>query len=260
MTSSPALCRAGGQVSRWNNTSNNNNATWQSRGRGIRRTKEKKAKLTCEHCRAPGHEISECFKLHGYPNWFKDLKEQRRRNSANLVVENAGLRDDVAHTQPGKDLNSPCDMATLIQQEIAKYMANSGGNDKAGGSAVNMNYAHFVDYAGKGKDHDSYCALCTFVESSKHHWIIDTGASKHMCSNERLLQFATVHTKTTIYLPMALVNLSPTQEKHISLVLWFLMMCYLFLHSLTTFILLLSSLNLLTLNSLSFQLIVCYRT
>ncbi|KAK6148500.1 hypothetical protein DH2020_019412 [Rehmannia glutinosa] len=201
MTGSPAPAGRG-QISRWTNTNSNSNTTWQSRGRGVRRTKEEKAKLTCEHCRAPGHEISECFKLHGYPDWFKDLKEQRRRNTANLVVENAGVRDDVVQSQSKKDLHSPGDMAAIIQQEIAKYMANSGSNDKHGGNAVNMNYAHFVDYAGKDTVPDTYCALSTFVESSRHNWIIDTGASKHMCYNEKLLTgLQPVQTETTIYLP-----------------------------------------------------------
>ncbi|KAK6137097.1 hypothetical protein DH2020_029168 [Rehmannia glutinosa] len=42
------------------------------RGRGQpRKSKEEKAKLLCEHCGYSGHEIKECFKLHGYPDWYK---------------------------------------------------------------------------------------------------------------------------------------------------------------------------------------------
>lgn len=57
-----------------------------SRGRRIYgRTKEEKTKLIYEHCKGTGHEMSECFKLHGYSNWYKKLKEQRSRPVANLT-------------------------------------------------------------------------------------------------------------------------------------------------------------------------------
>ncbi|XP_019051425.1 PREDICTED: uncharacterized protein LOC109113939 [Nelumbo nucifera] len=30
----------------------------------------------CDHCNVKGHVKETCFKLHGYPEWYKDLKEQ----------------------------------------------------------------------------------------------------------------------------------------------------------------------------------------
>lgn len=35
---------------------------------------QKKDDRTCEHCKIKGHVKEACFKLHGYPNWYKELK------------------------------------------------------------------------------------------------------------------------------------------------------------------------------------------
>lgn len=56
-----------------------------------RLTKEERAKLKCTHCQVNGHEAHQCFKLHGYPDWYKRLKENRNNPRVNYVKED----DDV---------------------------------------------------------------------------------------------------------------------------------------------------------------------
>ncbi|KAL0318781.1 UNVERIFIED_CONTAM: hypothetical protein Sangu_2034300 [Sesamum angustifolium] len=34
----------------------------------------------CVHCNKSGHSRNACFKLHGYPEWFKEYSEQRKKN------------------------------------------------------------------------------------------------------------------------------------------------------------------------------------
>ncbi|KAL0426173.1 UNVERIFIED_CONTAM: hypothetical protein Sradi_1152100 [Sesamum radiatum] len=34
----------------------------------------------CDHCNKSGHSRNACFKLHGYPEWFKEYSEQRKKN------------------------------------------------------------------------------------------------------------------------------------------------------------------------------------
>nr|DAD28311.1 TPA_asm: hypothetical protein HUJ06_029779 [Nelumbo nucifera] len=51
---------------------------------------EKYEKLFCDHCNMGSHTRDTCFKLHGYPEWYKELKEQRGkvtggRNVANMA-------------------------------------------------------------------------------------------------------------------------------------------------------------------------------
>ncbi|XP_057803659.1 uncharacterized protein LOC131018991 [Salvia miltiorrhiza] len=38
-----------------------------------RKSKDERLKLFCNHCERNGHEESECFKLHGFPDWYKRL-------------------------------------------------------------------------------------------------------------------------------------------------------------------------------------------
>lgn len=36
----------------------------------------------CDHCGVDGHMKDTCFKLHGYPDWYNDLKNKKSKNSA----------------------------------------------------------------------------------------------------------------------------------------------------------------------------------
>ncbi|KAL2237466.1 UNVERIFIED_CONTAM: hypothetical protein Sindi_0938300 [Sesamum indicum] len=53
--------------------------------------------LHCEHCKKNGHTRDTCFKLNGFPEWFKNLTEQKRRNNRtpNLKALNAEVERDI---------------------------------------------------------------------------------------------------------------------------------------------------------------------
>lgn len=38
---------------------------------------------TCTHCERKGHEISECFLVHGFPEWYQDQQRQYNSSSGN---------------------------------------------------------------------------------------------------------------------------------------------------------------------------------
>lgn len=63
---------------------------YKGKGNFDRRTKEEKAKLICENCGGKGHEMVTCFKLHGIPDWYKDLKNKKSNSYANV----AGFQTD----------------------------------------------------------------------------------------------------------------------------------------------------------------------
>ncbi|KAL0324695.1 UNVERIFIED_CONTAM: hypothetical protein Scaly_2436600 [Sesamum calycinum] len=53
----------------------------------------------CTHCDKSRHTREMCFKLHGYPKWYKTLQEQRKnegRNSAHLVQNQLQLIPDTS--------------------------------------------------------------------------------------------------------------------------------------------------------------------
>ncbi|KAL0298884.1 UNVERIFIED_CONTAM: hypothetical protein Sradi_6548200 [Sesamum radiatum] len=50
---------------------------------------------TCSYCGKTGHTNKSCFKLHGAPDWYKDLKDHRQREIGsakgyNIVTGEAG--------------------------------------------------------------------------------------------------------------------------------------------------------------------------
>ncbi|KAL0453131.1 UNVERIFIED_CONTAM: Retrovirus-related Pol polyprotein from transposon RE1 [Sesamum latifolium] len=44
-----------------------------------RRLPTDKRSMVCEYCHRSGHNKETCFKLHGVPDWYKDLNEQKKR-------------------------------------------------------------------------------------------------------------------------------------------------------------------------------------
>ncbi|KAL0440066.1 UNVERIFIED_CONTAM: hypothetical protein Slati_2489600 [Sesamum latifolium] len=79
----------------------------------------------CDHCRRTGHTRESCFKLTGYPEWYKSLIDQRRSEK---VTASRGL---YANSETGEGssqgvvpaVDSAC--SDLIRQEISRMMENS---------------------------------------------------------------------------------------------------------------------------------------
>ncbi|KAK6116061.1 hypothetical protein DH2020_008330 [Rehmannia glutinosa] len=173
------------------------------RGQGQpRRTKEEKAKLVCEHCGYNGHEMKECFKLHGYPDWYKELKDQRSGQSINMVegCEANTVKQQAVEEHKKGDVP---DFSTIIQKEIAKYMSRLS-NTNAGDIHT---FSHFADYS--GTKHKTHFALSLLSSLDKDCWIVDTGASRYIGSfpdlvtqSKLLLSPVTVHFPDGTSVPM----------------------------------------------------------
>lgn len=98
-----------------------------------RLTKEERKRLKCRHCHETGQAIDECFKLHGVPDWYKRLKENRERYEANF----ADNQEDATSSYSGyEQRNTGVDISRIIQSEISKYMANLGNQTVLQGSGV----------------------------------------------------------------------------------------------------------------------------
>lgn len=78
------------------------------------------------------------------------------------------------------------DIAMLIQQEIAKYFS---GQTQTGNSSnkPTLDFAHFVNSTGNTECLKLHCA-CSMIEGIKQgSWILNTGTSRHMCTDKNLL-------------------------------------------------------------------------
>ncbi|XP_019154244.1 PREDICTED: uncharacterized protein LOC109150716 [Ipomoea nil] len=51
--------------------------TGSGKGHG-RFDKPDKSHLSCTHCKKSGHDVSQCFEIHGYPDWYENRGNNAR--------------------------------------------------------------------------------------------------------------------------------------------------------------------------------------
>ncbi|KAL0416181.1 UNVERIFIED_CONTAM: Retrovirus-related Pol polyprotein from transposon RE1, partial [Sesamum latifolium] len=129
-----------------------------------------KRNLICEHCRKLGHTKDTCFKIHGVPDWYKDLSDQRKKpgltNRAYATVEPEPVGEIVGNR--GSNL-----VSDLI--EALRLVQNKTPQDP-----VRVHFTGMEEMAGMGR---------TTGEQSGSYprtWIVDSGATSHMCGDARL--------------------------------------------------------------------------
>ena len=102
---------------------------------------------SCEHCGKLGHTKQKCFELNGYPpNW-------RRRGQGNKNEIKAAMA-----TNSNQDIQAPI----FTQEQYQKLLAMLSSS---------------------GSLHTANLAGIALNSSLSHTWIIDTGATNHMCSS-----------------------------------------------------------------------------
>lgn len=147
-----------------------------------RLTKDERKKLRCTHCQESGHEAHECFKLHGYPDWYKRLKENRGNERINYLEEDGDSRSENGRSYRPE---IPFDMAKFIQSEVAKCIGQMNQRDQGNvsGSDVNM----VQNASEKLTPFDGNYAFTVVPSMTNQGWIIDSGASSHVCYDMDLL-------------------------------------------------------------------------
>lgn len=162
----------------------------------IKRTKEEKAKLVCDHCGGTGHDMTTCFKIHGIPDWYNELKEQRSRNYAHTAEYDHG--DTYSGHGDERKGGQSTEFSAILQQlqEMTKYLKDKDKPDPG------HEFAQFVSFSGNVVINSQHLALTTLEDIRMDCWIIDTGASRHMCTNPKLVQnLTTLKRSVTVCLP-----------------------------------------------------------
>lgn len=120
-------------------------------------TKSKRQNFYCEHCKIHGHTMDKCWKIHGYPSNVKS--NTWRKDEGTGSKANAAITEENTHVQE-KNVDTKL-TPEQYNQLMALLSKNSSGN-------TTPNSAHF---AGKH---------CLYA-NKKSTWIIDSGASDHIC-------------------------------------------------------------------------------
>lgn len=132
----------------------------------------KRSQYYCTHCKMQGHSIERCFKVHGYPPGFK-FKDQR-------IVAVSQLSDSGNETGGSSSF-------TQAQYNQFLEMFSKHQNADSGSSGHNKQ-------EDKGNNPHALLAgnIC-LLSKFNMDWIIDSGATDHICSNIDLF-----HTYRTI--------------------------------------------------------------
>ncbi|XP_056695775.1 uncharacterized protein [Spinacia oleracea] len=142
-----------------------------------RRFEKDKSKLSCSHCcvyncKQGGHDISTCFKIHGVPNWYEELRSRRNKNGPAALRSGtvpaattsrprgpparANVVAAACSSDDGPEVTTSLDL-TPTQTKVLLNMINNSKLDQMTG------------------------------EFSATSWIIDTGASYHVTGDESCL-------------------------------------------------------------------------
>ncbi|CAH9127009.1 unnamed protein product [Cuscuta epithymum] len=97
-------------------------AEGKSAGRGA---KPDKSGLVCSYCKFTGHEITSCFELHGYPDWWGDRPRLGIKGGGRGRASISGLTGN-SGTSRGKQINKA--HATVAADAAAKQGQNAGDN------------------------------------------------------------------------------------------------------------------------------------
>lgn len=137
-----------------------------------KRDSSKKEDRVCNYYKGIRHIKENCFKLHGYPNWFKQLKKEKGNNpKAQVNLANNPLEEGHMIEKEGSNTCLSPELLDLVQQEVNKLLR------KEQSGVEQVNFAHVQDFS--GNTHTDSHINSNFVNKS---WIIDTGATSHICN------------------------------------------------------------------------------
>ena len=97
-------------------------------GKGRRDVRDNKAARFCTHCNRSGHTAAQCFKLVGYPDWYKGVRDNSQervpaRMAATVIEDSCDtpLEETSCKESSPTQVNSSWVQA-LVAQEMMKWM------------------------------------------------------------------------------------------------------------------------------------------
>ncbi|KAL0448192.1 UNVERIFIED_CONTAM: Retrovirus-related Pol polyprotein from transposon RE2 [Sesamum latifolium] len=131
-----------------------------------------KRSLYCIHCAKSGHSKETCFKLHGYPDWFKEMTEKRKKSRTDARAMSAiSGGPSVPHQEVTS--NQPL---SVMMNEILQLMKGKTQAEQAQAHFAKMGEFASTDLQSKSD----------FLYPNS--WIVDSGATTHMCASRRLFR------------------------------------------------------------------------
>ncbi|KAL4376288.1 hypothetical protein GQ457_02G028470 [Hibiscus cannabinus] len=147
----------------------------------------KKSRPQCNYCGLLGHTKDKCYKLHGYPPGYKT------RNTQNNATANAMLHDDQAIKASHESLSDTLtthqcqQLIAMLTSELQTTASTSDLPSTSVNLSMQGKILSYINSLGFFNDHAS--------------WIIDSGASRHVCYSRELFDSLVPVKGGTILLP-----------------------------------------------------------
>ncbi|KAL0320334.1 UNVERIFIED_CONTAM: hypothetical protein Sradi_5294900 [Sesamum radiatum] len=132
-----------------------------------KKTYQDKRSLICSHCHRSGHSHETCFQLHGVPEWYKSLNDKKKKG---VSTRSFAATVDGNHTTVAA--SSTANVADFMT-ELMKFMKRS--NIPSDPVTDCANFVQYDEEFAGNTSKPSENELCS--------WIIDTGATNHICAN-----------------------------------------------------------------------------
>ncbi|KAL2244245.1 UNVERIFIED_CONTAM: hypothetical protein Sindi_0542500, partial [Sesamum indicum] len=130
-----------------------------------------------------------CFKLHGTPDWYKDLIGKRKKETGYSRAYNLQIEEQSYQQHKGNNQEA-------LLQGLIRLMKGECHQTQIAKDPLQANFAQLENFAGKS------CASSGLHNWFLDSWIIDTRATNHMCANKNALQSIISSTQPTlVYTP-----------------------------------------------------------
>ncbi|KAK4400618.1 Retrovirus-related Pol polyprotein from transposon RE1 [Sesamum angolense] len=179
--------------------------SYDSKGPGPRNYLKKKGptdkrNLVCGHCNKLGHSKETCFKIHGVPDWYRDLNDQRKKNGGS---GRAYTVNDSVQQSSVDNISAASHNLVAELMETLKMVQNKVPYDP-----VKVHFAQNSEVAGT-----------TLSKSSRNvnagSWIVDTGATSHMCELYTLWHKRLGHASPFVLSHIPVLSFTNKNKEHI---------------------------------------------
>ncbi|KAL0350510.1 UNVERIFIED_CONTAM: Retrovirus-related Pol polyprotein from transposon RE2 [Sesamum radiatum] len=93
----------------------------------------------CNHCDRSGHTRETCFKLHGTPDWYKDLAEKKKKEGGTVRGYNVQMED--------QQLQHKTHTQEALMQELIRLMKPEGHHMQLQEDPLQANFAQLDNFA-----------------------------------------------------------------------------------------------------------------
>ncbi|KAL0404519.1 UNVERIFIED_CONTAM: hypothetical protein Sradi_2092700 [Sesamum radiatum] len=117
------------------------------------------------------HTKETCFRLHGTPDWYKDLADKKRKGTGRGRGLFAGAVSDVSiqHMKP-----TDANLSEILRSELKKLLKEDNTSVERPHTQLHMVHINFVEV-------EEFAGNLTTVPSKS--WIVDTRATRHVCAD-----------------------------------------------------------------------------